>query len=487
MTSTSAPHSRILYVDDDEVHRYTVAKMLTRAGYSVEEAANGRTGLRLARKRPDLIILDVNLPDMKGFLVTKALRADPETSSIPVMHVSATSVLARDKTEGLEHGADAYLTEPLDEGELLATVKALIRIRESEEKAMLLAREWETTFNSIEDAVCSVDSSGRIQRCNSVMANLLERTAEACRGDSLPVLLRDRFGQSAVSNFGLEDNSILGRSEIALGSQVYRVRKSQVNGVDGRPTTTVLTLTDITAVKRAEKEREKHIDELARSNSELNHFAQIASHDLKEPLRMVSTYLELLARRYPGKPLDEQANEYIRFAVEGARRMSRFIDDLMDYSLVGRENEVRQPFDMEKLAATACKNLQEAIKDSGASVIVAKLPTLSVDPVRLTQLLQNLFGNAIKFVKGKSPEIFLSAEKQDRFWRFCVQDNGIGIKEQYLSMIFDMFRRLHGRREFPGTGIGLSTCRKIVEQHGGRIWAESEEGVGSRFYFTLPV
>ena len=226
-------------------------------------------------------------------------------------------------------------------------------------------------------------------------------------------------------------------------------------------------------------------EELARSNAELEQFAYVASHDLQEPLRMVASYTQLLARRYRGR-LDADADEFIAFAVDGATRMQTLIRDLLSYSRITTQGRELHPTDTNLACTTACSNLQSAIEESGAMVTTGALPTVAADETQLTQLFQNLIGNALKYRRERRPEIRIEARAMADAWQFSVQDNGIGIEPQYFERIFQMFQRLHTREEYPGTGIGLTLCRRIVERHGGRIWVESGPGVGSTFFFTFP-
>lgn len=224
---------------------------------------------------------------------------------------------------------------------------------------------------------------------------------------------------------------------------------------------------------------------LTSSNAELERFAYVASHDLQEPLRMVASYTQLLARRYQGK-LGSDADEFIGFAVDGARRMQTLIQDLLSYSRVTTKGQSLQLTHTEAACKSAIQNLQASIRESGASVNVGPLPDVIADGAQLTQLFQNLIGNAIKYRDGRSPEIDIGTKATASEWIFFVQDNGIGIEPQYFERIFQMFQRLHTRMEYSGTGIGLAICRKIVERHGGRIWVESQPGRGSTFLFTIP-
>ena len=243
---------------------------------------------------------------------------------------------------------------------------------------------------------------------------------------------------------------------------------------------------DLTTRKQAEDQIRRYAEDLKRSNQELEHFAYVASHDLQEPLRTLSSFSQLLARRYKGK-LDTDADEFISFIVEGATRMQTLINDLLAFSRVGTRGNPFASVACEEVLQAAKENLDVTIAESRAVITHDPLPTLAADQTQLTQLFQNLFANAIKFRRPeKAPRIHVSAARQDGAWRFSVRDNGIGIDPQFFERIFVIFQRLHGREEYPGTGIGLAICKKIAERHGGRMWVESEPGTGSTFYFTIP-
>ena len=234
----------------------------------------------------------------------------------------------------------------------------------------------------------------------------------------------------------------------------------------------------------ARQKLEESVAELGRSNADLQQFAYVASHDLQEPLRMVSSYTQLIARRYKGK-LDADADEFIAFAVDGANRMQRLILDLLAYSRVNTAGRQFEPTAMETVLKAALNNLTNAVKESQAVITHDPLPAVMGDDKQLAQLFQNLLSNAVKFGGAQPPRIHISAKQTDGEWLFSVRDHGIGLDPQYVDRIFVIFQRLHTRAEYPGTGIGLAICKKIVERHGGRIWVESELGKGATFYFTL--
>jgi PAS domain S-box-containing protein len=248
---------------------------------------------------------------------------------------------------------------------------------------------------------------------------------------------------------------------------------------DGKPLVMVGMNQDITERKAME-------DELRRSNIELQQFAYVASHDLQEPLRMVISYLDLLENRYENKVLDEKAKGYMHFAVDGARRMSTMIDDLLAYSRVGSRAEPKSPVDMNGVFAIVLKDLNVAINESGAIVTSDPLSTVMADKAQMVLLLENLISNAIKFHGESRPRVEVSSIDFGNYLVFYVRDNGIGVDPKFADKLFKMFSRLHTREEYEGTGMGLAIAKKIVERHGGRIWFESEPGKGTTFFFTLP-
>ncbi|MFL6711948.1 MAG: sensor histidine kinase, partial [Sulfurifustis sp.] len=259
---------------------------------------------------------------------------------------------------------------------------------------------------------------------------------------------------------------------------------SPMNTEEG--TFSLASVNDISERRRAEQDLKRYTEELQRSNRELGQFAYVASHDLQEPMRAISGCVQLLAQRYRDK-LDARAHELIEHTVSGAARMQALINDLLSYSRVSSRARPFEVCDIHHPIRQALANLEFAIQESHAKVTVAGMPLASVDPTQFTQLFQNLIGNAIKFRAERVPEIHVGAEPRSGNYLFWVKDNGIGVEPQCADRIFGVFQRLHGRAKYPGNGIGLAICRKIVERHDGRIWVESIPGIGSTFYFTLPL
>ncbi len=238
-------------------------------------------------------------------------------------------------------------------------------------------------------------------------------------------------------------------------------------------------------VKKRTTELEASNKELLRSNLDLEQFAYISSHDLKEPLRMVSMYAQLLEEKY-AETFDSEGKEFLGYLMEGASRMELLIDDVLNYSRVGRENSSRQQVNLNEVLKSVIKNLEHTIQANNAKINAGDMPLIHAIPSQMTQLFQNLIENAIKFRRDEQPVVNINAAKHGDMWLFSIEDNGIGLDPEYEHKIFQLFQRLHPRSDYPGTGIGLAICKKIVEQNNGKIWVESEIGKGTTFYFTLP-
>ena len=353
-------------------------------------------------------------------------------------------------------------------------------------------RDSEMRFRAVAESavegIVSIEASGRIRYWNPGAERVFGLSASEAVGLPVSQVMPDEaigryMSPDADRGIGTRFET---RGRRRDGSEVpLEISLSSWVTTQGVRSYTVI-VRDITARKLAEEALEAKNDELARSNQELEQFAYVASHDLQEPLRMVSNYTQLLGRRYRDK-LDGDAQEFIDFAVDGAKRMQELIHDLLQYARVGTRRKEFKPVPAARIVADALANLTSAIEDAHAELVVDPLPTLNCDATQMAQVFQNLVGNAVKFRRpGQRPVVRISATRADRAWTFTVQDNGIGIDRKYFDRIFQMFQRLHPRTEYPGTGIGLSLCKKIVERHGGRMRVESEPGRGTTFSFTVP-
>jgi PAS domain S-box-containing protein len=344
------------------------------------------------------------------------------------------------------------------------------------------------------DAMVVVNQGGEIVLLNVQAEKQFGYRRDELVGQKVKNIIPEGFAERLIAD-GTRSASEALAQQIGAGIELSGRRKdgsefpieimlSPLESADGIVVTAAIR--DITVRNKADLQLVQKVEELNRSNEELQQFTYVASHDLQEPLRMVASYTQLLASQYKGK-LDANADEFIDFAVDGCNRMQALIQDLLAYSRSGMDGKVLQKRSSENALNNALKNLSVTIEESGAVVTHDALPVITTDDTQLTQVFQNLVGNAIKYHGTEVPAVHISAARKGlEEWTFSVRDNGLGIEAQYFERIFILFQRLHGRTEFKGTGIGLAICKKIVEGLGGRIWVESQLGKGSTFYFALP-
>src|SRR5580658_4919044 len=343
------------------------------------------------------------------------------------------------------------------------------------------------------DAMVVVNSGGEIVLLNVQAEKQFGYRRDELIGQKLKNIIPEGFAERLLAD-GLRSAEDALAQQIGTGIELTARRKdrsefpielmlSPLDSAEGILVTAAIR--DISVRQRAAANLLQKVEELKRSNEELEQFASIASHDLQEPLRMVASYTQLLSRRYKGK-LDSDADEFIGFAVDGANRMQRLIQDLLIYSRVGTKGRELMDVSSEAALEQALKNLRGAIQEKGALITHDPLPSVLADEMQLVQLFQNLVGNAIKYQGPGVPKVHIAVTRgSGKKWTFSVQDNGLGIEPQYFEKIFGMFQRLHKREAFAGTGVGLAICKKIVERHGGAISVDSEPGHGSTFRFAL--
>lgn len=367
-----------------------------------------------------------------------------------------------------------------------------------------MPREADSIFRSLmeaaPDGILVVDEGGIIQIANAQCSRLFGYSAEELIGQPIEILvpayIRSQHAELRHSYFHEPRSRPMG-----IGLQLIAARRDGTDlpvEISLSPFTfegkrrAIAIVRDVTELRRLDRELKHHVDEikrtnaeLERSNKELEQFAYVASHDLQEPLRVISGYTQLLQRRYADK-LDKNANEYIEFAVDGAKRMQNLINDLLAFSRVSSRARAFAPVDLNEVLRLATANLRATLDETQGRIDSAPLPIVNGDKTQLTQLFQNLLSNALKFHRdGVPPVIRIGAGKTGAQWTFSVEDNGIGISPQYAQKVFVIFQRLHTRDKYPGTGIGLALCKKIVERHGGEIRLESKPNEGTTFIFTL--
>jgi signal transduction histidine kinase len=350
----------------------------------------------------------------------------------------------------------------------------------------------EAIVDTVREPLILLDAEQRVLKVNRAFCRAFAATPEGSVGRLLGELnggawnsppLHDLLEGVSLRDESFEDFE-LAHDFPGVGPRVLILNARRlVRGGDVRHTV-LLALEDVTERRKAEALVREHTEALTRSNRDLEEFAYVASHDLQEPLRMVVSYTQLLAKRYKGK-LDQDADEFIGFAVDGAKRMQRLINDLLTYSRLGSKDVPVEPASSAEALADALRALNTAVVDSGAIVEAGALPLVRANRVQMVQLFQNLIGNSLKFRSAAAPMIRVSAERDGAYWSFRVADNGIGIDARHFDKVFIIFERLHGV-EIPGTGIGLALCRKIVQSLGGRIWIEPGRTGGTTFRFTLP-
>lgn len=378
---------------------------------------------------------------------------------------------------------------PVTTGDEVFVLAAVVDITERRR----LEERFRQVVEAAPNAMVMVDREGRIVLVNAQTEKLFAYAREELFGKRIETLVPERF-RAGHHEYRAAYFGDLKPRPMGTGRDLYGLRRDGsefpveigLNPVRTSDEVFVLAaIVDITERKRAEEELLRRTEELARSNQDLEQFAYVASHDLQEPLRAVAGPLQLLQRRYQGQ-LDARADEFIGHAVDGATRMQTLIDDLLAYSRVGRSGTAHQLTECEKALDQALKSLSVGLLEAGATVNRRALPTVIANPTQVALLFQNLVGNALKFRRRDvAAQIDVQAVRDGKDWVISVRDNGIGIDPQYFERIFLIFQRLHTRVEFPGTGIGLALCRRIVEQHGGRIWVESVPGSGTVFFFTL--
>lgn len=517
----------ILLVDDRPDGLLTLEAVLKSSSYRLQTASSGREALQRVREKAfAIILLDVQMPDMDGFETARRIRQIDSARAIPIIFVTAINKDIGHVYEGYESGAVDYIFKPFDPRVLTSKVAVFADLyrqrRKIEEQAGALrefehrrfreqmsamevenARRYQALLDAVPHIVCVLTNEGEAELLNRTWFAYtgLSEPASAGRGwhtpfppEDLARLLSNLSRHHHHNgNFTLECR-ILGKT----GELRWHLMRADTQvGANGQLAGWLLTATDVHDLKVTEIENLQLLERergtvraleekkvaLERSNHDLEQFAYVASHDLQEPLRKVTTFMDLLTRRYAAN-LPEEAQKFVSFAVDGATRMYDLINGLLAYSRVDRGIE-KTDVDPNAVLEEVATDLAHQIRDSEATVHWKDLPHVRADAMQLRQVFQNLIGNAIKFRNSEAPHVSITASSTPSEWIFSVKDNGIGIEPEYADRIFLIFQRLHPQGRYPGSGIGLSICKKIVERHNGRIWFDSETGHGTTFHFSI--
>lgn len=525
------PQVTILHIDDNETNRYVVTRILQNAGFRVIEAATGTEGLEsVSEQQPDLVILDVKLPDLGGFEVCRQIKSNPETTFIPVLHLSASFIQSQHKVEGLESGADAYLAQPVEPIELVATVRSLLRIRRAEELALSSAREWQTTFDAIHDSVCLVDQNGKILRCNRAMSQLLGKPLNEILGQVHHELIKASLGCGDGSCFRRANQSHQ-RQVLELQSQGRWFAKTIDPVLDENDTFTgaVCILSDITDRKQSEAllqdqnnrlnrlmvSLQQQTEQAQQANRIKDEFLAVLSHELRSPLNPILGWTKILQKNHQNETKTQYALDTIE---RNAKLQTQLIEDLLDVSRIlrGKLSLNTTPVSLAFTIQAALETVKLAAEAKSIQIQTEVAPNVGQvlgDSGRLQQVVWNLLSNAVKFTpQGGQVQVLLAQIEQERlsarehlqfypplpsppqnpmpYAQITIRDTGKGISPDFLPYVFDYFRQADSTttRRFGGLGLGLAIVRHLIELHGGTVHAASAgEGQGAIFIVKLPI
>lgn len=486
----------MLIVEDETLIAMHLESQLQRLGYAVRGVtASGEEAVKLAHElRPDLVLMDIRLDGhMDGIEAAEQIR---ETLRMPLLFVTShTDETTVQRAKGA--APLGYIVKPFGERELHSSIQIALHRHELEKELAAKEQWWRTTLRSIGDGVVATDDGGQVVFMNSVAEKLtgwaeeeavgrkIDEVMSLLSGDSLELANPVRQALQELTAFDLPEDTALRKKNgptIQIEDAATPIQDSTGKLLGG-----VMVFRDVTQRRESETQLRQAHANLLRLNEDLDQFTYAASHDLQEPLRNIAHFSQLLARRYAGL-MDAGGQECLTFIEEGAKRMEQMIHALRGYSRQTREARHDMAVaDLNQVVSDAVANLQLLINESAATLSWGCLPALRVHREQITCVFQNLLSNALKYRKADTvPCIDITTRLTDSStWLFSVRDNGIGFDPCYAERVFGVFKRLH-RSAYPGTGIGLAICRRIVEQHGGRIWAESNLGCGSTFSFTLP-
>jgi PAS domain S-box-containing protein len=498
----TAPH--VLVVDDTEGNRYAVSRLLRGAGMRVSEAANGMEALRLIEGVPDLVVLDINLPDITGYDVCRRIKSQPESAFIPVMHLSASYTASADRAFGLEAGADAYLTHPLEPAVFLATARALLRAAHAESESRRAAREWGATFDAIRDPIFLVGFDGVVARCNRVAAELLGAERDVLVGRTWMDLV-DAMDPGPGSTLRHITHRSVRDVETRIGGRWFSVSTSHAHGEQASDALVVCVMTDVTSRRAADQERELLLAQSERARADADaaradaetanraksDFLAVMSHELRTPLNAIGGFTDLIALGVRGPVTDEQTQDLDRIR-RSQRTLITLINSLLSFAKLESGSLHYAVQDVDAMGALAsaietmesqfqAKSLRFSLEPCMASILVA------ADPDKLQQILLNLLSNAVKFTDAGGA-ITLSCTESDGRVRIQVRDTGRGIPADKIGRIFDPFMQVDQRlmREQQGVGLGLAISRDLARGMNGELSVNSILGEGAEFTLELP-
>ncbi len=511
---------KILIVDDDDASRYSLARPLKRAGYQVVLATTGQEGLQEIEKRPDLVILDVQLPDMNGLEISRMLRQSPQTSTIPILQTSATFTMGSDKARGLDAGADGYLINPIEPEELLANVRMLLRLRFTQDALAKSNERLKSVIANIVDVFFAVDLELRFLEMNPAAEAFFGRSSRELEGKNL--LTEFSYAANGMVVKNLQNAAHVRQSVHFEGESVIRPGTWWEGHIYPRDDRLDVYMRDITERKLSERqlfqtaeELKVHVSELQSMGTtlteakdklslqnealearvrertmrlqetinDLETFSYSITHDMRAPLRAMQGFSKLLIEAY-GEKLDAEALDYLQRIANASNRLDLLIRDVLSYGNVARTQLHLMPVNVDKLLHDIIREYPGFQPPQADIQLHSPLPAVLGNEAFLTQCFSNLLGNAVKFVKPNTvPRVEIFAERRDAMVRFRIKDNGIGIPPPYHHRLFKLFHR--AQNHFPGTGVGLAIVRKAVERMGGDVGLESEVGQGSTFWVEL--
>ncbi|HET7551054.1 MAG TPA: ATP-binding protein [Gemmatimonadaceae bacterium] len=504
--ASTADAPRVLVVDDTEGNRYAVARLLRGAGMEVSEAATGSDALRLAKELPDLVVLDIKLPDMTGYEVCRQIKSAPTTASIPVMHLSASYTENADRAYGLEAGADAYLTHPVDPALLLATARALMRAGRAEAGFRRAAREWRITFDAIRDPIFLIDGEGVLRRCNLAAAQLAYREPKDLVGEPW---------ERVLAGLGLEQNEAL-RSlaqveqslrdvEVAVDDRCFNISTERTVGISATDTLNVCVWSDVTARVAADHERNELLQrtelalrdaesarrEAESANRSKSEFLAVMSHELRTPLNAIAGFTELLSLGIRGPVTEEQLGDLEKIRRSQVTLMG-LINDLLSFAKLESGSVHYEVSDIaaDEALTIAGEFVELQLRTKGIRFIHVPCDAsviLRGDPEKVQQILLNLLSNAMKFT-DRGGSVTVSCEREGSVVHIHVTDTGPGIPEDKIEKIFDPFVQVDQRftREHRGVGLGLAISRELAVGMGGALSVRSVVGEGTTLTLTLP-